>query len=188
MRAGPVPAAAPVVAADASGVGPDRAALRHVFGQYPTGVAVVAVHGAAGMPVAMTINSFTTLSLQPPLVAWSIGERAADLPMFRDAAYFGISLLSSGQEAVARHFADPLRRRTPVAADVLDLGGAAPRVRNAVGWLLCTVERSLPLGDHVLIVGRVARLEAAQGAALAYHRSRYTRIDGRADVDASPWT
>ena len=108
--------------------------------------------------------------------------------MFRDAAYFGISLLSSGQEAVARHFADPLRRRTPVAADVLDLGGAAPRVRNAVGWLLCTVERSLPLGDHVLIVGRVECFEAAPGAALAYHRSRYTRIDGRADTDASPWT
>ena len=133
MRAGQAPAAVPVVAADASGAGPDTAALRHVFGQYPTGVAVVAVHGAAGMPVAMTINSFTTLSLQPPLVAWSIGELAADLPMFRDAAYFGISLLSSGQEAVARHFADPLRRRTPVDADVLDLGGDAPRVRNAVG-------------------------------------------------------
>jgi len=188
MRTGPALDAAAVIAADANGTGPDPAALRHVFGQYPTGVAVVAVHGAAGNPVAMTINSFTTLSLRPPLVAWSIGEHAADLPRFRDAPYFGISVLSSTQEAVARHFADPRRRRTPTGTDVLDMAGTAPRVRDAVGWLLCTVERSVPVGDHLLILGRVVCVEAAPGAALAYHRSRYTPIDGRADLEASPWT
>ncbi|MCF7750041.1 flavin reductase family protein [Bacillus subtilis subsp. subtilis] len=162
--------------------------MRHVFGQYPTGVAVVAVHGAQGHPVAMTINSFTTLSLHPPLVAWSIGERAADLPRFRDAPRFGISLLSSRQEAVARRFADPLRRRDPAGAALFEAGGAAPRVGGAVGWLLCAVQRSLPMGDHLLIVGQVESAEAAPGEALAYHRSRYARIDGRAGTGSAAWT
>lgn len=186
MHRGPLRAAAadaaqvPQGAGPAPGPGPDTVALRQVFGQYPTGVAVVAVRDARGAPVAMTINSFTTVSLDPPLVAWSIGGRAADLPRFQDAPVFGISVLASHQEALARRFADPWHRRDPAGAAAFDSGGAALRVRHAVAWLQCTMHHSLVLGDHVLIVGRVEQFDAAPGAALAYHRSRYARIDGRA--------
>lgn len=80
MHRGPLRAAAADAAPAPQGAGPapgpDTVALRQVFGQYPTGVAVVAVRDARGAPVAMTINSFTTVSLDPPLVAWSIGGRA----------------------------------------------------------------------------------------------------------------
>lgn len=185
MDAGPAPHAA---ALPGKGVGPDTVALRHVFGQYPTGVAVVAVYDPSGAPVAMTINSFTTLSLDPPLVAWSIGGHAADMPRFRDAACFGVSVLASDQEAVARHFADPWHRRDRTGAALFASGGAAPRVPGAVGWLQCTTQRSLVLGDHVLIVGRVEQFDAAPGAALVYHRSRYARIDGHADTGPRGWT
>lgn len=175
MAAGPGRESAPL----ASAPGLEATALRHVFGQYPTGVAIAAARDAQGQVVAMTINSFSTLSLDPPLVAWSIGARSADLAAFCDAGRLGISLLSSAQEPQARRFADPLLRRAPDSAALLDLDNGTPRLRDAVGWLCCRVERSLAVGDHVMLICQVERFAVQPGEALAYHRSRYTRIDGQ---------
>lgn len=180
MKPGPVRDAEATMAASPVATGPDTAALRHVFGQYPTGVAVATARDVQGRVVAMTINSFTSLSLDPPLVAWCIGARSADLPVFAAARWFGINVLSAAQEALARRFADPLLRRDAANVALLDLSGEAPRVPDAVGWLLCAVHRTVALGDHLLIVGRVEHFDAAPGEALAYHRGRYARIDGRA--------
>ncbi|MEG2804388.1 flavin reductase family protein [Stenotrophomonas sp.] len=174
MAHGPVHVTAP----PAGAAGLEAAALRHVFGQYPTGVAIVAAADAHGQVVAMTINSFTTVSLDPPLVAWCIGARALDRDAFCNAGHLGISLLSSAQQAQARRFADPVLRRAADSAALFDLDGGTPRLTDAVGWLACTVERRLPLGDHVMLVCRVTRLAVQPGEALAYHRSRYTRVDG----------
>ncbi len=179
MKPGPVRDAEAMAAPSPGAIGPDTVALRHVFGQYPTGVAIATARDIRGQVVAMTINSFTSLSLDPPLVAWSIGARSADLPVFAAARWFGISVLSSAQEALARRFADPLLRRDAANMALLDLSGDAPRVPDAVGWLLCAVHRTVTLGDHLLIVGRVAHFETAPGEALAYHRGRYARIDGQ---------
>lgn len=180
MKPGPVRDAEATMVASPVATGPDTAALRHVFGQYPTGVAVATARDVHGRVVAMTINSFTSLSLDPPLVSWSIGARSTDLPVFAAARWFGINVLSAAQEALARRFADPLLRRDAANAALLDLSGEAPRVPDAVGWLLCAVHRTVALGDHLLIVGRVEHFDAAPGEALAYHRGRYARIDGRA--------
>lgn len=160
--------------------GPTAADLRHVFGQYPTGVAVVACWDAQGEAVAMTINSFASVSLDPPLLLWSLGARSVDLPAFRTATRFGISILSSTQEAVARHFADPRTRRAPGADALLDLAGVVPLVPAAVGTLVCRVERTTPVGDHLLVIGRIEQATAQPGGALAYHRGRYARLDGQA--------
>lgn len=163
--------------ADGAPAGPSPRALRDAFGQYPTGVAVATASSADGAVIGMTINSFASLSLQPPLLLWSIGERSLDLPTYRDAARFGISVLSSTQEAVARHFADPLRRHTPDGAQWLDHSDGAPLVRAAIARMVCTVEQTLPAGDHLLIIGRVQHFSTARGAALVFHRGRYARTD-----------
>jgi flavin reductase (DIM6/NTAB) family NADH-FMN oxidoreductase RutF len=180
MKPGPVRDAEAMVAPSSGATGSDTAALRHVFGQYPTGVAVATACDAQGRVVAMTINSFSSLSLHPPLVAWSIGARSADLAAFAAARWFGISVLSSAQEALARRFADPQLRREAANVALLDFSGQAPRVPDAVGWLLCSMHRTVALGDHLLIVGQVEHFDALPGEALAYHRGRYARIDGRA--------
>jgi flavin reductase (DIM6/NTAB) family NADH-FMN oxidoreductase RutF len=152
------------------------AALRHAFGQYPTGVAVVTTHTADGALRAMTINSFASLSLDPPLIVWSLGGHSLDLPLYRAGQPFGISILSAGQTAIARHFADGRLRHTALPEAITRHASGIAVVHDAVGHLLCTVERTLPAGDHVMILGRVSHVDTAPGDTLAFHRGRYARL------------
>ncbi|WP_411850672.1 flavin reductase family protein [Stenotrophomonas sp. LGBM10] len=152
------------------------AALRHAFGQYPTGVAVVTTHRADAALRAMTINSFASLSLAPPLIVWSLCGHSQDLPLYRAGQPFGISILSAGQTAIARHFADGRLRHAALPEAMTRHASGIAVVRGAVAHLLCTVERTLPGGDHVMIVGRVAHVETAPADTLAFHRGRYAHL------------
>jgi flavin reductase (DIM6/NTAB) family NADH-FMN oxidoreductase RutF len=168
---------ADVPALDLPGDAPLTApALRHAFGQYPTGVAVVTTRAEDGALRAMTINSFASLSLDPPLIMWSLCAHSLDLPLYRPGQPFGISILAAGQTAIARHFADGRLRHTPLPDAITPHASGIAVVRDAVGHLLCTVERTLPGGDHMMILGRVARVETAPGDTLAFHRGRYAHL------------
>lgn len=151
-------------------------ALRHAFGQYPTGVAIVAARGDDGSLVAMTINSFASVSLDPPLMLWSLSNRSPDLPVYGVGRPFSISILGAQQIALARHFADGKLRRVAVPGAMTDHAGGVPLVRDAVGHLVCAVEQTVSAGDHVLIIGRVLQLDTAPGHTLAFHRGRYARV------------
>src|SRR6476646_3374508 len=97
-------------------------ALRTALSQYPTGVAVVTTRSAAG-PVGVTVNSFGSLSLDPPLVLWCLRRRSASLGAFTRAEYFAVNVLAAAQERVARQFA---RHAT-------DAAGGAPRADRFTG-------------------------------------------------------
>lgn len=152
------------------------AMLRHAFGQYPTGVAIVATHNDDDALFAMTINSFASLSLDPPLLLWSLSNRSPDMAVYRIGRPFSISVLAARQIALARHFADGKRRRVPVPGTMMVHPSGVPLVRGAVAQLICTVEQTLPAGDHVLVIGQVVQLDTAPGDTLAFHRGRYARV------------
>lgn len=155
--------------------GPDADSFRHVLGHYPTGVAVITAHTGAG-PVGMAMNSFTSLSLQPPLVLFCPAESSATWPLLRSAGAIAINVLSAGQESVSRAFA--ARDSDRFAGIGWSAGGnGAPLLDDALGWLECTVEAEHPAGDHTVVIARIELMGVHDQIAdpLVFFRGGYYR-------------
>jgi flavin reductase (DIM6/NTAB) family NADH-FMN oxidoreductase RutF len=146
--------------------------FRNALSRFVSGVTVVTVMDG-DEPRGITVSSFMSVSLMPPLVAVSIGlgSRAHDL--LQVGRSFGVSVLRQGQEQVSDLFAD----RPVKLADPLLLADGFPFVRNALARLLCRVMDAHRAGDHTIFVGEVERLAYLDGTPLVYHRGRYTLAD-----------
>lgn len=137
---------------------PDRALFRRVAGRFATGVTVVTTQAADG-PFGMTANSFTTVSLDPLLVLVCIGRRARIREHLVSTGSFAVTVLSAGQRATARRFADP-SRPVGAAAFVDDAWVPGPATGNPVlldgtAWFDCAVQDVHTAGDHAIVVGEV---------------------------------
>lgn len=135
----------------------DPRQLRRVYAAFATGVTVVTVGGLT--PHAMTANSFTAVSLDPPLILVCVDREAIMHPALREAGKFGVSVLASDQEGVARYFAD---RRRPLGAPQFQLAEWTPGARTgspllvgAVAHFECDLWRTYDGGDHTIFVGRL---------------------------------
>jgi 3-hydroxy-9,10-secoandrosta-1,3,5(10)-triene-9,17-dione monooxygenase reductase component len=133
--------------------GPDADSFRHVLGHYPTGVAVITAQ-APGGPVGMAMNSFTSLSLDPPLVLFCPASASTTWPLLRTAGTIAINVLSAGQEAVSRAFSARNSDRFE-GIDWSAGGNGAPLLKDALGWLECTVQAEYPAGDHTVVIARI---------------------------------
>jgi len=162
-------------------IDPDR--FRQTLGRLPTGITVVSLtrpDGAGGGASSLgtvhgiTVNSFTSLSLVPPLVGVAIDVRARAHAMLPALARYGVSILSADQSPVSDHFAG---RPVPLADDPFEELDGHPVVRGAAAQLVCVVVDQVPVGDHTLVVGRVDHARVADSAALAYVRGRYGRVE-----------
>ncbi len=145
---------------DEAGGALDTRAFRDALGCYGTGVAIATTKSAAGEPVGLTINSFSSVSLDPPLVLWSIDLGSGSLAAFRESSSFAINILSDGQADIARLFAQPGVCRfstTPHTTTALGL----PLIDDALATFECSVEARHPGGDHEIVVGRVLRITHA---------------------------
>ena len=158
-------------------------ALRTALGQYPTGVAVVTTRSAAG-PVGVTVNSFGSLSLDPPLVLWCLRRRSASLAAFTGAEYFAVNVLAAGQERVARQFAGHATANAVGAGGTPRAGRFAgidwhpgphglPRLDGAVAVFTCRRTAQLPGGDPVSITGELLGYDIAGWDPLIFHGGRY---------------
>ncbi|MFH8385309.1 flavin reductase family protein [Kitasatospora sp. NPDC018058] len=154
----------------------DPVRLRRAFGAFATGVTVVTVGGAC--PRGMTANSFTSVSLDPPLILVSVGKEAVMHRRLAEAATFSVSVLGAGQEAVARHFAD---RSRPLGADQFDAVGHlagrvgdAPLIAGAAAHFECAKWRSYEGGDHTLYLGELLAMdESPECDPLVFHRGAF---------------
>jgi flavin reductase (DIM6/NTAB) family NADH-FMN oxidoreductase RutF len=160
---------------------PDAAAFRAVLGQLPTAVSVITAATAEG-PAGVTVGSLTSVSLDPPLVVFYCGLRSASGAALVGAGAFCANVLAEDQQEVCAAFASRAGDRF-ASCDWRPGGNGAPRLAGAVAWIECEVAESFPAGDHLAVVGRVTRLEAAPGGApehgrpLLFHRGRLTRLD-----------
>ena len=137
----------------------DPATFRQVLGQYPTGVVVVTARTSAGEPLGMTIGSFTSVSLDPPLVAFIPDQKSKSWSALRDSGQkFCVNILSAGQEGVCRSIAG---RKEDKFEDIdLDQSvGGNPVIKGAVAYVDCTLEVIHEAGDHHIVLGRVRHLE-----------------------------
>ncbi|MGD9961969.1 flavin reductase [Nocardioides sp.] len=135
----------------------DPADLRTVLGHYPTGIAVVAAVGPAG-PIGMLVGSFTSVSLEPPLVAFLPQKDSKSYAELRNATQFCVNILSADQEPLCRGFASKEAVDKWAGVEWSPSPSGAPRLDEAVAWIDCTHERTVDAGDHDIVLGRVQAL------------------------------
>jgi flavin reductase (DIM6/NTAB) family NADH-FMN oxidoreductase RutF len=154
---------------------PSQTAFKEALGAWATGVAVVGARHD-DLDYGTTVSSFTSVSLDPPLVLVSLGVRARIAGMLDTSGRFSVSVLEVGQQAAGSYFATP--GRDPSAGfgsvEVDRCPNGLPLVRGALAHLSCTLEARLTQGDHGLYVGRVAFAHGrGDGRPLLYFRREY---------------
>lgn len=154
------------------------ASLREVMSSYPTGVTIVAAREGEGEPFGLTVNSFTSLSLDPPLVLLCIGHSSASHDRLIASKAFSVSLLAGDQGAIADRFAtDPSEGRFHELDWAAGLLGA-PLIGGAMAWLECSRHEVLAGGDHSILIGRVEHSVVTGRNALVYQRGRLSSLGG----------
>lgn len=142
-----------------SATGIDGQRFRRVLGNYPTGVTVVTAIGEDGSPAGMAVGSFTSVSLDPPLVAFLPTKTSTSFPKIRTATSFCVNVLAADQEPLSRIFA---ARGGDKFSDVRwsSTGSGAPRIDGVAAWIDCDFESIQEAGDHYLVIGRVRELDS----------------------------
>jgi flavin reductase (DIM6/NTAB) family NADH-FMN oxidoreductase RutF len=152
---------------------PDARALRGVLGRYPTGVCLVATVGPGGKREGMTINSFASVSLNPPLVLWSIGNEARSAEVFLSARRFNLSVLGAAHKELALHFARPAPDKFErYAGHIVEGRNGLPLVRGAPAAYECSLYSCHAEGDHAVLIGRVEHFEGEDAEPLLFHAGK----------------
>jgi 3-hydroxy-9,10-secoandrosta-1,3,5(10)-triene-9,17-dione monooxygenase reductase component len=154
--------------ADPAGSDGARRQFRDTLGHFATGVTVMTTLTPQGEQLGMTVSSFNSLSLDPPLILWSIANKATGFSQFQVGSAFAVNVLSEEQEAIALKFARSGPDRFAGVALHRGLDGV-PLLEHCVVYLECLTEARYPGGDHDIIVGRVRRMFNIGKAPLLFH-------------------
>lgn len=152
--------------------GIDLRALRDAFGAFMTGVTVVTAVAKDGSPVGFTANSFSSVSLEPPLLAVCIAKSSRNYDNFANSEHFGINILSEDQIAVSNTFARPVEDRFSQVEwhkSKFDV----PIIDHVSASFTCLLEKSIEAGDHLILLGRVIAFTNSAASGLGYARGRY---------------
>ena len=147
--------------------------FRAALGMFATGVTIVTARSAGGEVIGLTANSFNSVSLEPPLVLWSLSRAAGSMAVFSAGSHYAINVLAADQRALAERFA--LRGADRFAGLTFDEGaGGAPLLHGAAATFECFNRSRYEEGDHVIFVGEVERCTHRPGASpLLFHGGRY---------------
>jgi flavin reductase (DIM6/NTAB) family NADH-FMN oxidoreductase RutF len=146
--------------------------FRDALAQFATGVTIVCARAPNGRYVGFTANSFSSASLDPPLILWTLSRRSSSLTGFEASARYAINVLAATQVDLARRFSRPHADRF---ADVaFRLGWSdAPLIEGCIAWFECRHHVRQRTGDHVLFVGEVMTVERSPGAGLVFQHGRF---------------
>lgn len=159
----------------------DTRDLRRALGQYATGVTVVTTEDADGQRWGMTANSFTSVSLNPPVVLWAAAKSSPSMPAFDRATHFAVNVLASDQHHLSRQFsvsgADKFEGVALVPADELAAGPSdlvhPPVLEGTVAHFVCRRTERIDAGDHVVFFGEIESYDAPGGEPLVFHSGSY---------------
>lgn len=149
--------------------------FRHALSQFATGVTVVTARHDDGSLIGVTINSFNSVSLDPPLVLWSLAHEASTMAVFSAASSYVINVLAGDQMDLALRFSRPGADRFEKLAFTLTPLGV-PLLTGSVAWFECRQRSRYTEGDHVIFVGEVERCHAHPHRTLGFHRGRFIAI------------
>jgi flavin reductase (DIM6/NTAB) family NADH-FMN oxidoreductase RutF len=165
--------------ASASGDSPlDTKALRSCLGQMATGITVISTRAADGTLVGLTANSFGALSLDPPLIIWSLRLASPNLPVFQKQERFVVSVLAEAQTDISRQFASSQVDKFSGIAYALNTHGV-PLLHGASAWFECRTVTQHIAGDHCLFIAQVERFSQSDAAPLLYHGGGYFGLGSR---------
>lgn len=154
----------------------DPLLYRQTCARFATGITVVTVVDENGRPHGMTVNSFSSVSLDPPLVLVSIDLRNAILGHFLSSRYFAINILAENQQHLSRQFSSPSENRfTDVDWRFGETG--VPLLEGVLAHLECSVAQTFEAGDHTVLVGQVRYAGYTEGKPLVYFGSSYRNLD-----------
>lgn len=158
----------------------DAQAFRLALGRFPTGVCIVTTRHADGEPVGITVSSFNSVSLDPPLILWSLRRSSPCLPAFAQAGRFALSVLADDQAMISNRFASPVGDRfagvrTCAAPDGL------PLIDRAAAHFACTTWAQYDGGDHLIFVGEVGYFAHWRRSPLVFAAGSYDSLVPRGD-------
>jgi len=153
----------------------DALALRAALGRFATGVTIVSCRASDGRSVGLTANSFSALSLQPPLVLWALRRVNPDLEAFVAASHFAVNVLAESQVELSRRFASPVEDKFAEGLWAAGLGGA-PVLTGCAAVFQCAQSSSQNAGDHVLFIGQVLAASESAVAPLVFQSGHYRRL------------
>ena len=157
---------------------PDERHFRTVIGHFATGVTVVTSRRADGRPCGLTANSVASVSLDPLLVLVCLDRAAVSHGCIIEGGAFAVSILSSGDEAIARRFAEGEREDRFEGVAWHEAVTGSPVLERALAWVDCRVTEVHEGGDHSIVVGEVVACDARGGEPLVFYRGEYRRIPG----------
>ena len=158
---------------EAAELRPDE--LRQALGRFVTGVTIVTCRDGDGQPIGLTANSFNALSLDPPLVLWSLRQASSTIAAFTNASHFAVNVLAAGQVDLSRRFAKPSSAKFD-AGEWTDGQGGAPLLAGCVAVFECRRRSHHAAGDHLLFIGEVERIGGAAATPLVYHAGHYRTL------------
>lgn len=155
----------------------DSRAFRQALGCFPTGVAIVTTRTTKGRPVGLTINSFSSLSLNPPLIMWSLVKHSPSRSFFEKSSYFAINILNSNQTEVALGFANSKVEDKFALVSHADGEEGIPLIDDCVATFVCENYCQYDGGDHVIFIGQVVRHNTiTEYEPAVFHRGQFTRL------------
>jgi flavin reductase (DIM6/NTAB) family NADH-FMN oxidoreductase RutF len=155
-----------------SGAKFSQRAFRDALGHFPTGVTIVTAHNTGGPAVGITANSFNSVSLDPPLVLWSLAKSSPNLDAFLACTHYAINVLAADQVALSRRFGETHPDRFSGVAWKPGMGGA-PLIEGCSAHFECRNTIRHEGGDHLIFVGEVERFARFDRPSLIFSRSHY---------------
>jgi flavin reductase (DIM6/NTAB) family NADH-FMN oxidoreductase RutF len=142
--------------------------FKGALSQFATGVTVITTRLDNGKFLGLTASSFNSVSLDPPLVLWSLANTASSLPVFTGNSHYVINVLAADQFRLAEQFSKSVKDRFAGVDYSLSANGL-PILNGAAAWFECHNRSRYPEGDHVIFVGEVEQCEFSPGAPLIFH-------------------
>jgi 3-hydroxy-9,10-secoandrosta-1,3,5(10)-triene-9,17-dione monooxygenase reductase component len=164
----------------------DARSFRSALGSFVTGVTIVTTRDPDDADVGLTANSFNSVSLEPPMVLWSLALNSTHLPAFRNATWWAVHILASSQETLSARFAS--KGADKFAGLTVARGpGDIPLLEGCAARFICRTAFEYEGGDHAIFVGEVLSFDRAGHPPLVYHQGRYGRVHpgGSAGAEAA---
>ncbi|MBX7484164.1 flavin reductase family protein [Qipengyuania qiaonensis] len=153
----------------------DPQSFRDALGSFVTGVTIVTARDAEGRPFGLTANSFNSVSLDPPMVLWSLSLQSGTLPVFRDARNWAVHVLAADQQSMSDRFARPGEDKF-AGLEVDDGPEGAPLIEGYAARFGCRARFEYEGGDHAIFLGEVVDFDRREAEPLIYHGGSYGRV------------
>ena len=149
--------------------------LKNAFARFSTGITVVTCLGRDGVAHGITVNSFTSVSLEPPLVSWCLDDKSSVAAHFLAADHYAVSILAADQRTLSDRFATPGRHAVEEGEGEVFRTGA-PLLNGRIAGFDCRIAERIKVGDHTILIGEIVHFDSREGRPLVYAGRQY--VDG----------